>query len=105
MGMKATLHIVAGQLSEDGIKELRDAFVSLDGNGDGLLTVVELRAGLERQGLNWTPDDVQNIVDGLDGDGSGYIDYSEFLAATLDRRNLLTEDVCRIAFNIFDLNN
>merc|ERR1712014_519108 len=59
----------------------------------------------ERAGLSCAPKEFEAMVDGLDGDGSGYIDYSEFLAATLDRRTLLTEDVCWIAFNIFDLDN
>merc|ERR1711972_1044110 len=31
---KAALHIIAGQLTDDKIKALRDTFVSLDGNGD-----------------------------------------------------------------------
>merc|ERR1712014_419813 len=59
----------------------------------------------ERAGLSCAPKEFEAMVDGLDGDGSGYIDYSEFLAATLDRRTLLTEDVCLSAFSIFDLNN
>merc|ERR1712110_667586 len=73
--------------------------------GDGLLTIAELKAGLERAGLSCVPKELETMVVGLDGDGSGFIDYSEFLAATLDRRTLLTEDLCWIAFNIFDLDN
>merc|ERR1712048_925905 len=90
-----------------GIKGLRETFVSLDENQDGLLTISELRSGLERAGLNikLEDEDLQAIVDGLDSDGSGYIDYSEFLAATLDRRTQLTKDVCLSAFSILDLNN
>merc|ERR1712151_363364 len=102
---KAALQVIAGQLSEERIKGLRETFTSLDENGDGLLTVAELKAGLEQAGMADAPEDLQAIVDGLDGDGSGYVDYSEFLAATLDRRCHLQEDVCRIAFDIFDLDN
>jgi len=102
---KAALHIIAGQLSEERIKDLRDIFTCLDENGDGLLTVAELKAGLEQAGITDAPEDLQAIVDGLDGDGSGFVDYSEFLAATLDRRSHLQEGVCRIAFDVLDLNN
>merc|ERR1712032_1235125 len=35
---KAALHIIAGQLNEDQIKALRETFMALDHNGDGLLT-------------------------------------------------------------------
>merc|ERR1712048_545744 len=97
---KAALQIIAGRLSEERVKGLRETFVSLDENQDGLLTISELRSGLEHAGLNIKLEELQAIVDGLDGDGSGYIDYSEFLAATLDRRTQLTEDVCLSAFNI-----
>ena len=36
--------------------------------------------------------------------GSGVIDYTEFLAATLDKRLYIKEDVCWSAFRIFDRN-
>merc|ERR1712176_497684 len=52
---KAALHIIAGQLNEDQIKALRETFQGLDGNGDGLLTIAELKAGLKRAGLTCTP--------------------------------------------------
>ena len=38
----------------------------------------------------------------MDSDGSGAIDYTEFIAATLDRRQYLKEDVCWAAFQVFD---
>merc|ERR1711870_21441 len=39
-----------------------------------------------------------------DSDGSGQIDYTEFLAATLDKRLYMQEDVCWSAFRLFDRN-
>ncbi|CAJ1329287.1 unnamed protein product, partial [Effrenium voratum] len=41
---------------------------------------------------------------GVDADGSGVIDYTEFLAATLDRQQYMKEDVCWAAFRVFDRN-
>jgi len=38
----------------------------------------------------------------VDSDGSGVIDYTEFLAATLDKKVYLAEDVCWQAFRVFD---
>merc|ERR1711982_90861 len=38
----------------------------------------------------------------MDTDGSGAIDYTEFLAATLDKHLYLQEDVCWSAFRPFD---
>jgi len=101
---KAALHIIAGQLNEDQIKGLRDTFMALDGNGDGLLTAAEMKEGLAKAGLNEIPGDLQQILQDVDSDGSGVIDYTEFLAATLDRRSYLREDVCWSAFRLFDKN-
>lgn len=49
--------------------------------------------------------DLKEIMEGIDADNSGVIDYTEFLAATIDRKSYLHEDVCRKAFNVFDLDN
>eukprot|EP00435_Cladocopium_sp_Y103_P070865 s25_g36.t1 len=69
---------------------LQDGFV--DKNGDGLLTAAELKAGLEKGGLKDNiPGDLQEIMKSIDADGSGVIDYTEFLAATLDRKHFIED--------------
>merc|ERR1711972_330688 len=101
---KAALHVIASQLGETQIKNLRDIFMKLDGNGDGLLTVNEMKEGLSQCGLKEIPADLQHIMEEVDSDGSGVIDYTEFLAATLDKKVYMSEDVCWQAFRIFDRN-
>jgi calcium-dependent protein kinase len=102
--VKAALHVIAAQLSDMQIKSLRDTFISLDNNGDGLLTLSELRDGLKHAGLAVQPSELRKIMEGVDADGSGAIDYTEFLAATLQWRHLVQEDVCWSAFCVLDLN-
>merc|ERR1719327_2474107 len=58
---KAALHIIANQLNEDQIKALRETFMALDDNGDGLLTPAEMKQGLEKAGLKEVPPDLQAI--------------------------------------------
>jgi calcium-dependent protein kinase len=101
---KAALHVIASQLNEVQIKNLRDTFLSLDENGDGLITYSELKEGLARCGLAEVPSDLKEIMEGIDADGSGVIDYTEFLAATIQRRQYIQEDVCWTAFRVFDMN-
>eukprot|EP00427_Karlodinium_veneficum_P026167 CAMPEP_0169214206 /NCGR_PEP_ID=MMETSP1016-20121227/17219_1 /TAXON_ID=342587 /ORGANISM="Karlodinium micrum, Strain CCMP2283" /LENGTH=521 /DNA_ID=CAMNT_0009291987 /DNA_START=46 /DNA_END=1611 /DNA_ORIENTATION=+ len=101
---KAALHVIASQLGESQIKNLRETFMAMDGNGDGLLTVNEMKEGLNRAGLKEIPSDLQQIMEDVDSDGSGVIDYTEFLAATLDKKVYMCEDVCWQAFRIFDRN-
>merc|ERR1719188_857891 len=100
---KAALQIIAGQLDESQIRGLRETFTALDANGDGLLTLGELKNGLDRAGFKKTNSDLQWILEGVDADGSGVIDYSEFLAAALDRKLYLSEQACWTAFKVFDL--
>merc|ERR1712187_150023 len=88
----------------DQIKALRDIFMQLDGNGDGKLTVNEMKEGIQKAGLKEIPSDLAQIMQDVDSDGSGQIDYTEFLAATLDKRVYMKEDVCWSAFRIFDRN-
>merc|ERR1719498_937937 len=101
---KAALHVIASQLAENQIKQLRDTFMHLDHNGDGLLTAVEMKEGLAQAGLKEIPEDLAQILEEVDSDGSGVIDYTEFLAATLDKKVYMAEDVCWQAFRIFDKN-
>merc|ERR1712139_680142 len=101
---KAALHVIAQNLDEDAISKLRSIFMQLDANGDGQLTVAEMKEGLQKAGLTDVPADLQQIMEDVDSDGSGVIDYTEFLAATLDRRVYMKEDVCWSAFRVFDRN-
>merc|ERR1711979_178601 len=95
---KVALQIMVGQFTEDQIGSLRRIFNALDGNGDGTLTISEIKEGLNRAGLAEFSPSLQQAIEGIDFDGSGCIDYSEFLAAALEKRHYLQEDAC---WNVF----
>eukprot|EP00933_Yihiella_yeosuensis_P034131 TRINITY_DN27667_c0_g1_i1.p1 TRINITY_DN27667_c0_g1~~TRINITY_DN27667_c0_g1_i1.p1 ORF type:complete len:498 (+),score=94.47 TRINITY_DN27667_c0_g1_i1:94-1587(+) len=101
---RAALQVIATQLSEEKIANLRKLFLSLDANGDGMLTVKEIQDGLKDGGIYPIPPDVQKLIESMDCDGSGAIDYSEFLAATVDAKMYGQEDVLWSAFCVFDRN-
>jgi len=82
---KAALHVIAGQMTDSQIKDLRETFIAMDVNGDGLLTAKELEEGMQKAGLEKVPPELDAILKDVDSNGSGTIDYTEFLAATLDR--------------------
>merc|ERR1712176_324620 len=79
-----------------------DLFIRMDENNDGTLSVGELKEGLLRAGVE-VPPALQQMMDLIDTDGSGVIDYSEFMAATMDKRRYIQEDVCWRAFKTFDV--
>jgi len=99
---RAVLKIVAHHLHEDKVRDLRAAFEALDANRDGVLTTEELREGLARAGFAEDCLDVHCMLAMADVNGNGKIDYSEFLAATLDRHHHLSDDALLAAFCIFD---
>lgn len=46
--------------------------------------------------------EVDRIMKIADADGSGEIDYSEWVVASMDKRKLLTNEKLEVAFNLFD---
>lgn len=99
---KAALHIIANQLNQEQIKTLKATFEALDANHDGTLSVKEISDGLKKANLK-NLGDIDRIIEEIDADGSGVVDYTEFLAAALDKKTYTQEEVCWAAFRVFDL--
>ena len=92
---KATFTAIAVQASPEDIKDLKELFMSLDVNGDGSLTFEELKIGLK---YKENGDALMELMKSADTDGSGEINYTEFLAATMDAKLFMREDYLRTAF-------
>ena len=63
----------------------------MDKNGDGVLTIDEIREGLANA-ADKNLEEVRKVISSIDTDGSGKIDYTEFLAATMERSLYMKED-------------
>ena len=50
-------------------------------------------------------DEIEELLDFMDVDGSGTIDYHEFVMGVLEDKQLLTEAKLRAAFDYFDLDH
>ncbi|CEL97997.1 unnamed protein product [Vitrella brassicaformis CCMP3155] len=103
VGKRAALTVIAQQLTDNEIDQLKKIFIALDNNGDGTLTTQEVKEGLSKSGLKELPQDLEQIMMEVDSDGSGVIDYTEFIAATLEKKHYIKEDVCWAAFRVLDL--
>jgi len=99
----AAMQVIAKNLGEGELQQLKTVFASLDKNGDGSLTITELAAGLETSGLMGSVD-LKEIMNTVDVDGSGRIDYTEFVAAAMDKQQYLREEAVWAAFRVFDKN-
>eukprot|EP00931_Biecheleriopsis_adriatica_P121413 TRINITY_DN96498_c0_g1_i1.p1 TRINITY_DN96498_c0_g1~~TRINITY_DN96498_c0_g1_i1.p1 ORF type:complete len:505 (-),score=123.69 TRINITY_DN96498_c0_g1_i1:90-1409(-) len=102
---KMCLTVLASQMQEKDLQELQKYFVSLDKNGDGTISRAELKQGLDYM-AKALPGMKLEDLDGLmtiDSDGSGFIDYREFIAAAVDKKVYEQRDALWRAFRTFDL--
>ena len=88
-------------------KEAKSAiklFKLVNENGDGKLQKNELKKTLLKFVTEDFLDkyDYDGIFTIMDGDNKGYINYEEFLRATLNRKKVLNENILHYAFNYFD---
>ena len=98
---RAVLTYIASRLTDDEVKKLKDAFQKIDVNGDGMLTLDELKNAIS-QNPEVHVMNIEQIFKTIDTDNSGVINYTEFLAASIDKRIYLQEDKLRDAFKLFD---
>jgi calcium-dependent protein kinase len=82
---------------------LSRAFKALDKNSDGKLSKAELIEGYTKiMGDLAAEEEVDRIFRIADADGSGEIDYSEFVVSAINKRKLLSNEKMATAFNLFD---
>ena len=101
---QATYTFIASQLaSKEEKQQLMETFKALDKNGDGTLSRQEILDGytqiMDEEGAEA---EVNRIMQMVDIDKSGEIDYTEFIAATLDRKKIISKERLEQAFNLFD---
>eukprot|EP00418_Pyrodinium_bahamense_P094484 CAMPEP_0179041888 /NCGR_PEP_ID=MMETSP0796-20121207/16385_1 /TAXON_ID=73915 /ORGANISM="Pyrodinium bahamense, Strain pbaha01" /LENGTH=527 /DNA_ID=CAMNT_0020738259 /DNA_START=101 /DNA_END=1681 /DNA_ORIENTATION=+ len=99
MLQKAAITALAWRATDEDTQYLRQIFESLDRDGNGHITVRELRNAFGQAGVQ-IPADLCMLEVGTDGNDT--IEYTEFIAAAMDKRNIIKEDVVWEAFKIFD---
>lgn len=78
-------------------------FQALDKNGDGHLSKEELLEGYELHfGIPINEEEVENMMKNVDIDGNGFIDYTEFVMATMNEKNMVSNERLMQAFKMFD---
>merc|ERR1712046_54842 len=85
---------MADQLTEEQIAEFKEAFSLFDKDGDGTITTKELGTVMRSLGQNPTEAELQDMINEVDADASGTIDFPEFL-------NLMAKEI-KEAFKVFD---
>ncbi|KAL4508150.1 hypothetical protein ABPG72_021523 [Tetrahymena utriculariae] len=106
---KTILIYMASQIQDSDLDILKQIFVSIDRDGNGRISLEELKGGLhqfkEKCNLDIQESEIKQIFQAMDFDNSGQIDYSEFIATFLANPEFQTDKAITQAFLKIDKNN
>merc|ERR1712178_591000 len=95
-----------GQLSEEQLDEIREAFSLFDSDASGMIDIRELKAAMRALGFEVKNEELKKMATDIDNDGNGTIECSEFLmmmTAKMGEKDT-REDIEKV-FKLFDDDN
>lgn len=94
---------MAENLTEEQLADYKIAFSHFDKDGDGMITKDEFKAIVEELGHTASEQEWNAMMEEMDADQDGSVDFAEFLAV-MARRLMLSDNEEEIleAFRVFD---
>jgi len=91
--------------AEERLAEYKEAFAMFDKDGDGHVTMDELREVLGQMGEHPTDEQLHDMISDVDIDNNGTIELNEFISMMQrhESDSKAVEDDIRLAFQTFDL--
>lgn len=86
------------KLSDEKTKELKETFDFYDKDQDGCLDIHDLQDLFKSKGVEISDDAVQDMINEVDYDGNGTIEFQEFLLINQKRDKNSIEDTLRTVF-------
>jgi len=103
MGDDAAPEAPVYKLSDALIADFKNAFERMDKEETGEIPTSELGSVMRMLGHQLKPDQLQECIEEVDGDGSGFVDFEEFLVLmTKKHKESEEEKEVREAFRILD---
>lgn len=99
--------LVGLKTTSEELEELKQMFIQLDVDKNGLLSLDELKGGMEKifGEMKGNAKEYADLMASLDRDGNGYIDYTEFITAAIDKASILNRENLIAAFKLLDRDN
>ncbi|XP_028622425.1 calmodulin-alpha-like [Grammomys surdaster] len=94
---------MADQLTEEQTAEFKEAYSIFNKDDDTTLTTKELGTVMRSLDQNLTETELQDLINEVDGDRNGTIDFQEFLTMVARKmKDTDSEEEIREAFRVFD---
>merc|ERR1712137_1157788 len=106
MSRRAAAKKKPGQLSDEQLDEIREAFSLFDSDASGMIDVRELKAAMRALGFEVKNEELKKMVTDIDNDGNGTIEFTEFLQMMTGKmvEKDTREDIEKV-FKLFDDDN
>ncbi|KAM0813728.1 putative EF-hand domain-containing protein [Seiridium cardinale] len=92
---------MADSLTEEQVSEFKEAFSLFDKDGDGQITTKELGTVMRSLGQNPSESELQDMINEVDADNNGTIDFPEFLTMMARKmKDTDSEEEIREAFKV-----
>ena len=95
-------YMSSNYISKDEEKKIRTVFRYIDDDDKSYLTKAKIEKALKEFGKEFTEEDIQNILNVLDVDKNGAIEYQEFIQGVCDKDSLFNEFNLKNIFAIID---
>jgi calcium-dependent protein kinase len=101
---RACMEMMAWSLTNDERKEVRDAFLELDKDRSGAISMQEFKKVMKDK-FHISDQNAQQAFEALDTSHHDEIHYTDFLAAMVSTRIRMHDDMLRATFKRFDTDN
>jgi len=98
----AVLRLIAHNSHESDVAKQRERFFRMDKDKSGAVSREELKAAMDENGNLVNEDQLEGIFLNLDSQGTGEIEYNEWIASTLAPSIIRQEEVMKPVFDFLD---
>lgn len=96
---RAAMNMLVKMATSKEVEELRQQFQAMDKDGSGMIRASELSEALKKKSFKMSTKEINDLIEEVDYQGNGSINYSEFLSATINLNRFLDEQKLLAVFN------
>jgi len=102
---KLVLKFMITFLTQKELKELKKAFYAIDYDHTGKINIDELEKAFRQCNLNVSQEELEKIIAFSDDHGTGKIEYTDFIVASINQKKLIDKEKLVTAFKYFDVDD